>query len=408
MMVLHANGDRSFAVSFPRDLWVTIPGRGAMKINAAFNDGPQALVDTLQQNFGLAVNHYLELDFRSFEGLVDAVGTIPVWFDYTTKDENTGLLIPFAPACYQLNGAQSLAYVRARAGEGAGFLQYWIDGKWVSADAIPDFGRIERQQDFVKKLGRLVVERATDDPTIAPDLADKVIPNLEADSGFDRGAFNELARAVIGLSSGDGSSIEFGTLPADGGRRDGQDVLLAKQPAADEMLARLRGEVVAEPAPEAVDGAPAPVGVAPGDTRVTVLNGTGVNQAAQDRAERARHARLCPGRDRQQRPGHRAAHGSPSPCLRRGEGAARRLVRRGRRRPRARRQPDDRRRPRPRQELHRDPRRRPRRPTRPTPRLPRPKSSAGRPRSTRHAGFLSCTPCCGFPDRRCAPSRGAT
>ena len=356
MMVLHANGDQSFAVSFPRDLWVTIPGRGAMKLNAAFNDGPQALVDTLQQNFGLGVNHYLEVDFRSFEGLVDAVGTIPVWFDYTTKDENTGLLIPFAPACYQLNGAQSLAYVRARSGEGAGFLQYWIDGKWVSADAIPDFGRIERQQDFVKKLGRLVVERATDDPTIAPDLADKVIPNLEADSGFDRGAFNELARAVIGLSSGDGSSIEFGTLPADGGRRDGQDVLLAKQPAADEMLARLRGEVVAEPAPETVDG-----GDGSGRGRAGRHKGDGPERhrrgpSSAGRAERARHARLCPGRDRQQRPGHRAAHGSPSPCLRRGEGAARRLVRRGRRRPRARRQPDDRRRPRPRQELHRDPR----------------------------------------------------
>ena len=40
MMVLHANGDHSFAVSFPRDLWVDIPGKGNAKINAAFNDGP--------------------------------------------------------------------------------------------------------------------------------------------------------------------------------------------------------------------------------------------------------------------------------------------------------------------------------------------------------------------------------
>jgi anionic cell wall polymer biosynthesis LytR-Cps2A-Psr (LCP) family protein len=45
-MVLHADGDKTYAVSFPRDLWVDIPGKGKGKINAAYNDGPQKVVDT--------------------------------------------------------------------------------------------------------------------------------------------------------------------------------------------------------------------------------------------------------------------------------------------------------------------------------------------------------------------------
>src|SRR5262245_41589718 len=74
LMVLHADGDNSFAVSFPRDLWVDIPGKGGAKINAAFNDGPQKVIDTVQSDFNVPINHYLEVDFVSFEGIVNAIG----------------------------------------------------------------------------------------------------------------------------------------------------------------------------------------------------------------------------------------------------------------------------------------------------------------------------------------------
>ena len=48
MMVLHADGEDSYAVSFPRDLLVDVPGLGEQKINAAFNKGPQLVIDTLK------------------------------------------------------------------------------------------------------------------------------------------------------------------------------------------------------------------------------------------------------------------------------------------------------------------------------------------------------------------------
>ena len=280
LMVLHANGDRSFAVSFPRDTWVTMPDGGQGKINGAFNDGPQAVVDTLQQNFNLAINHYLEVDFRSFEGLVDAIGGVPVYFEHITRDQFTGLLNPFPNFCNTLGGGQALAYVRSRSPE-------YFDvatREWEDASGRADLDRIQRQQDFVKRLGRLAVEKATDDPTLAPDLADAVIPTLRADEGFDRDAFNQLARAMMTLSAGHDTTLEFATLPAVEGRRDGQSVLLLEQPAAEEMLKRLRGEVVPEPVPATTAPAEGESGGAtslqPSSVRVAVRNGTEVQGAA--------------------------------------------------------------------------------------------------------------------------------
>jgi LCP family protein required for cell wall assembly len=286
MMVLHANGDHSFAVSFPRDLWVDIPGKGNAKMNAAFNDGPQKVIDTLQADFNVPVNHYLEVDFETFEGIVNAVGSVPVWIPGVMRDTFTGLYAEWGAACYQLDGATALQWVRARSLEieDPDGTYDPVDGKrWKPYDSTADIGRIERQQDFVRKLGRIAVDRALDDPTIVPDLVDALMPNLHADATFDRPAFNELVRAFLGLASG-GAGLGFETLPYDGPaqRGGGQSVLLVKQPEADTVFARLRGEVVLPPEapPEQVPVERA--AVRPGDVRVQVLNGSGVNGAAGD------------------------------------------------------------------------------------------------------------------------------
>ena len=59
------------------------------------------------------------------------------------------------------------------------------------------------------------MQRTIDDPMIAPDIADEVIPNLTADQAFDRAAFNQLVRAFMGLSEGRRRRSEFETLPWD-------------------------------------------------------------------------------------------------------------------------------------------------------------------------------------------------
>ena len=291
MMVLHADGPRSYAVSFPRDLWVNIPDHGTMKLNAAFNDGPQKVIDTINADFGVPINHYLEVNFETFQDIVDAVGNVPVYFPYPARDQYTGLGPTPVAGCYRLDGPASLAYVRSR------HLEYYENGKWVDASPQADLDRIQRQQSFIKKLGRIAVAGTMNDPTIAPGLADKVIPKLKVDDSFDRSSFNQLVNAFLGLADGNGG-LTFTTLPWDGpATRDGQSVLLVKQPDADQVFAILKGETPA-PAPTSTTVAAAASGatgtsgtsagattVRPVDVRVLVLNGSGVQGAAGDASQ---------------------------------------------------------------------------------------------------------------------------
>jgi len=75
--LIEPGAHRTFVVSFPRDLWVRIPGVGMAKINAAFNTGPDKVIETLKANFGVDINHYLQVDFQSFQGIVRAIGSVP-------------------------------------------------------------------------------------------------------------------------------------------------------------------------------------------------------------------------------------------------------------------------------------------------------------------------------------------
>ena len=285
LMVLHADGDQTYAVSFPRDLWVDVPGKGMAKINAAYNDGPQKVVDMLKADFNLDINHYLEVNFVAFQRLVDAIGTIGVYFPAPTRDfdtaqqGDTGFLVD-TPGCVQLTGDRALQYVRAR------HMQQLdpTTGKWTSVDPIPDIARIERQQTFVKKLGSVAVHRLFADPLLAFDVRDGVVPTLTADPSFDRAAFDQLVRAFMAVSKNP-DALQFDTLPwTDGPRQAGQQVLYVKKSDADVVLARLRGEAPlptpTTPGADTASGVTAAPAVRPVDVRVKVLNASGVQNGA--------------------------------------------------------------------------------------------------------------------------------
>ena len=80
LMVAHVepSAQRTFVVSFPRDLMVTIPGQtGKNRINSAYRiGGPQLVIDTLSENFDIDIHHYVEVDFKSFQDVVDAIGNV--------------------------------------------------------------------------------------------------------------------------------------------------------------------------------------------------------------------------------------------------------------------------------------------------------------------------------------------
>lgn len=116
-------------VSVPRDLWLTVPGYGEERINAAYAlgwraDQPLAGVAlakrTVEQNFGLPIDYYVAVDFRGFQQVVDAVGGVEVDVPYYLRDdeyptEDYGTeRIEFFPGKQRLDGKTALKYVRTR------------------------------------------------------------------------------------------------------------------------------------------------------------------------------------------------------------------------------------------------------------------------------------------------------
>jgi LCP family protein required for cell wall assembly len=265
-MVLHTDPDsgRALLVSFPRDLWVDVPGQGAARINTAFNDGPQAVIDTLDQNFSVPIHHYVEVDFDSFRQIVDAIGSVPVLFPTPARDSLSGLEIPW-PGCVPVDGATALAFVRSRHLE----LLNPETQEWEDADQIPDLGRIGRQQAFLREVGTRAMDTALSDPFTGDEIADRAVDNLTVDQDFGRSDVFNLASGLAGTSNGIGGP-ESATVPTEPSTRDGQSVLEATGDA-EALLARVRDFETTVPDPS---------DITPEDVNVKVLNASGADGAA--------------------------------------------------------------------------------------------------------------------------------
>ncbi|MCO6450327.1 MAG: LCP family protein [Caldilineales bacterium] len=118
-------------ISFPRDLWVSIPTVGENRINTAtfFGDaynyknggGIGLLSDTLAQNFGVRVDHFVKIDFKSYKDVVDALGGIDVVVDcpmygrFPREPGSTELIYQtLQPGEYHMDGLFALRYARER------------------------------------------------------------------------------------------------------------------------------------------------------------------------------------------------------------------------------------------------------------------------------------------------------
>lgn len=115
IMIVHIpRSGKPTMVSIPRDSYVPIPDYGRDKINAAFSiGGPQLLVRTVEEATGLRMDHYAEIGFGGFAGIVDAIGGVELCVPYPIDDPLAG--IDLQPGCQELTGAQALGFVRTRA-----------------------------------------------------------------------------------------------------------------------------------------------------------------------------------------------------------------------------------------------------------------------------------------------------
>lgn len=146
ILVLRVASGQATMLSLNRDLWVDNPATGQKgRLNATYNAGPANLIAAVTQNFGIPIDRYLEIDFSSFAGLVDAFGGIDVTFAHPALDRASGLNVPTAGVVH-LDGTQALAYVRSR------HYTEVIDGKEVPEGGLPDVNRTGRQQTFLREL----------------------------------------------------------------------------------------------------------------------------------------------------------------------------------------------------------------------------------------------------------------
>lgn len=130
-------------ISVPRDSYVSIPGHGKNKINAAYSfGGPELLVATIETNTGVRVDGYAEIGFGGFVNAVDAVGGIEMCPAQAIKDRDSNLDIP--AGCQQMDGVTALGYVRMR-----------------KADPRGDIGRAERQREMLSALAKKTISPAT-------------------------------------------------------------------------------------------------------------------------------------------------------------------------------------------------------------------------------------------------------
>ncbi|QBK26031.1 LCP family protein [Ureibacillus thermophilus] len=136
MMLLSWNKETNDVklVSFMRDIYANIPGYDSWKLNTAYYlGGVQLLKKTLNEMFDIPIHHYVVMDFKSFESLIDLIAPNGVEIE-VEKDMSAYIGVTLKKGVHRLNGKELLGYARFR------------------HDEQGDFGRVERQQKVIEAL----------------------------------------------------------------------------------------------------------------------------------------------------------------------------------------------------------------------------------------------------------------
>ncbi|MFC1436330.1 LCP family protein [Streptacidiphilus sp. N1-3] len=200
MMILHIGSNGNTLMSIPRDSYVTIPAwtdskgikhnASKNKINAAYayGDGP-LLVKTIEFNTGLHIDHYAEIGFSGFVNVVDDLGGIHLCLDKAIVDKASGANLK--AGCQDLNGTQSLAFVRER-----------------HQEASQDLGRMKHQQQFLAALSHKATSMGTLlNPFVLYPTLDSGLSLLTVDNNVGLTDLASMFFAMKGVQGGKGKTI---------------------------------------------------------------------------------------------------------------------------------------------------------------------------------------------------------
>lgn len=277
MVLAHIAGDNSRidAVQLPRDTLMDLPacedtGRGSSRggtgmLNSALNLGAACSVASVEKLAGVRVDHFVQMDFEGFIGMVDAIGGIDVCLPEPLQDGHARLDLPAGPQ--SVDGAQALALARTR----------------HALAEESDIARLGHQQ---MVLSAIVQKATKSDVLVRPDrlyaFLDAATSSMTVDPGL--GALTDLAGLAARLATVPLSDVTFMTMPWEPAPRDRNRVVPA--PDASVVFQAIRDDVpiaLTADTPPAADTQPAEdagTDAAVRTTPITVSNGAGVGGLA--------------------------------------------------------------------------------------------------------------------------------
>ena len=217
MLIIHLSKsrDRAYIISLPRDSLVVIPSHVSSsdkttiipdrqgKLNSAFSyGGAPLLIETVERATLIKIDHYVEVSFAGFAGIVDALGGIEVCTKVDIDDPKSHLVL--SAGVHTLDGIEALKYVRTRDFDGRG-----------------DIGRMQRQQQFMSA----VLNKATSSGTLlnpfkVKNFINASLASVKLDSGLAPDDLLTLAKQLKNLSSGNVRTLTV-PLSNPNGRVDG-------------------------------------------------------------------------------------------------------------------------------------------------------------------------------------------
>ena len=237
IVTLDPDGNVIKLTSIMRDLYVEIPGRKNNRINATYVfGGPELLMETIELNFGVHIDHYIAVNFTMLGKLIDSIGglTLTVENEYYMRrinavikqdnrvlgiDRNDQLLTE--PGEQLMTGKQAQAYARYRYGTADG-----------------DFGRTVRQREIITKIFEKLNQMT------AIELMGLVVDNF--DNVYTNLSVSDLASYAPVLISMKDAEIQEMRLPIDGGYQSktiaGMSVLVPNREKNMQALLEFLGE----------------------------------------------------------------------------------------------------------------------------------------------------------------------
>ena len=277
-MLLHiAPGHtRADIISFPRDSMVPVlacsddglghRGQSAQpgvleRLNSTFSaGGAPCLWKTLEQETGIRIQHFVEVNFAGFQSIVNDVGGVPVCLPFAINNAQSRLHLTAGK--HVVTGAQALAFVRLRENIGEG----------------SDTQRIQRQQYFLAAvMQKLKATNLLAQPSRIYSVVRDAAKSLTTDSALDLSTMLRIADSMKSLSS---SAVQFITVPVVPYPGDPAAELSWEQPQAHQLFQAIEADRELPKTAKGKRPAATVPTVSPAKVSVQVLNGAGTQGLA--------------------------------------------------------------------------------------------------------------------------------